>query len=288
MAIDEIQKNQLDNMCPSAISSNLGTQLYNAQTNIETNTSDISTLETNLGNRTYTEENYVTNEETITNSIDALDQNLKDVADNKQFGDVTGGNYSEFESDGTLVFKGNATVYEDLQFKISNAKVPAANAPTWATFKGNLSEFTFAVNDYVDFGAEEIPHKYLEGSNLEIHVHFATNGLDVNDRTIKWQVEYSIQNDAYANGIGVVWSDETIVSGELTIPANTPDRTGCYKSIGIIDGSILSGLKFGALIKLQLKRIASSGTEPTSDPFATQVGIHHQLDTLGSRTTIGK
>ncbi|HEY5714374.1 MAG TPA: hypothetical protein VIT68_03410 [Candidatus Gracilibacteria bacterium] len=51
------------------------------QTNITNNTNALSTANTNLGNLTYTEDNYVTDAQSVTASIDALDQQLKDTID---------------------------------------------------------------------------------------------------------------------------------------------------------------------------------------------------------------
>ncbi|KKL10333.1 hypothetical protein LCGC14_2556920, partial [marine sediment metagenome] len=44
----------------------------------------------------------------------------------------------------------------------------------------------------------------------------------------------------------------------------------------------------GAIIKGRIRRIASTGTEPTSDPFLTEVGIHIESDTIGTRTATVK
>ena len=40
------------------------------------------------------------------------------------------------------------TVWEDLQFSVSGAKVPAANAPTWEALTANHKAYSFDVNDY--------------------------------------------------------------------------------------------------------------------------------------------
>ena len=194
-------------------------------------------------------------------------------------------NYTQFEADGTMKMNGSATVYNDLQFAISSGRTGVANAPSWTTLIGNLSEYSFAVNDYIDLGSQELPHLYKEGSDLEIHIHWATNGLNVDNRAVKWEVEYSIQNDSYTNSIGVAFTTPVIVSAETVIPANTLDRSGCYTNVGVITGT---GLKMGAQIKMRLRRIASAGTAPTGNPFALQVGIHYEGDTMGSRTTTGK
>jgi hypothetical protein len=198
------------------------------------------------------------------------------------FGISTG--YTTFESDGTMVAKGDATTYNDIQYSISNAKVPAANAPTWSTFLGNLSEYTFAINDYVDLGSQELLHDYVEGSNIEVHVHWASNTLDATARYVKWEIEYTVANMASAAPFSV-FPAPTVISAETTIPANTAAKSHIYTGVGVISGT---GLKIGAQLKMRLRRIAASSTAPSSNPFCLQVGIHYQQDTMGSRTTTAK
>jgi hypothetical protein len=199
-----------------------------------------------------------------------------------RFGDAT--NYTGFEADGTMVAHGTATTYNDIQFAISSGKVAAANAPTWTAFVGNLYEYAFALNDYIDCGSQEVPHGYLEGSDMEIHVHWATNGLDTTDRFVRWQIEYTIANMASVAPFSVFTSTTTVFA-DTTIPANTTSRSHIYTSIATIPGT---GIKIGAQIKLRIRRLAASSTAPTSNPFALQVGIHYQQDTIGSRTATSK
>lgn len=197
-----------------------------------------------------------------------------------KFGNVGSGNFSQFEEDGTLVANGDATVFDDIFIGFSGARVPAANQPSWTTFVGNLNQYTFDVNDYLELSATEIEHSYKEGSDIEIHIHWATNGTDVSDRTVKWEVEYSI-----ANMITGAFSSSTVVSVEDTIPAGTADRTHFYTNISEITGT---GFKIGANFIARVRRIASSGTEPSSDPFGLMLGLHVEKDTIGSRQESSK
>lgn len=41
-------------------------------------------------------------------------------------------------------------------------------------------------------------------------------------------------------------------------------------------------------VKMRIKRIAGTGTEPINDPFVGQVGIHYESDTIGSRSINSK
>ena len=194
------------------------------------------------------------------------------------FGDLVGQHYASFESDGFLKFTG-VDCYDDLPpQQIITSRIPAVNNPTLATFRSNIQQYTFAVNDYVSNNME-ILHWVKEGSILNVHIHWATNGLEAVAKYVKWELEYTI-----ANGMEQ-FPNSTIISFESSIPANTPDRTHFITSIGTIN---IPALKIGAVICYNIKRIASAGTVPTTNPFALQVSAHCLKDTLGSRELIVK
>lgn len=195
-----------------------------------------------------------------------------------------GSNYSKFEADGTYKMNGAATIFEDIVISLSAAKVPAANAPTWAAFIGNLKAYTYGLNDFQEFSTE-LSHAYKEGSTIEFHIHGATNGLDGDDRTIKFEVEYSIVDVPALSGFGDVYPGTTTINAELTIPASTTDLTSFTIDIG---DDTSGSFEIGAIIKGRIRRIASTGTEPAGDPFVTEVGIHLENDTIGSRTIATK
>ncbi len=204
-----------------------------------------------------------------------------------RIGDSSGGaptNYSEFETDGTLEFNGTATVFEDIVISLSSARVPAANAPTWSNFISNLNEFTYGLNDFQEFSSE-IAHSYKEGSTIEFHVHGATNGQEGSDKTIKYEIEYELIDNQTSGNFGDVYTGTTIINGEITIPSGTADKTAWVIDIGTdATGNLLQG----ATLKGRVRRIASTGTEPVANPFTTQVGVHIELDTVGSRTELTK
>ena len=200
-----------------------------------------------------------------------------------KFGNVAGGHYSEFESDGTLKFVGNATVYNDLALPIV-PRTTGTGRPTLATFSGDIREFTMAINDVTDVNATELLHFWEEASEIELHVHWATNGSDVNDRYVKWQISYTWAN-MLASGGTTAFAAASTASSETTITAGTADKTHMYTSVVNITPS---GGKIGAYLCMALKRIAASSTAPTSDPWLLAVGAHVRCDTGGSRSTASK
>lgn len=194
-----------------------------------------------------------------------------------RLGDLAGGNYSEFEADGTLKFVGNATTFDDLQFGISGGKVPAVNTPTFEAFTTNTNEYSFAVDDYIDLSANELFHRWKIGSSGEFHLHVTTkaaNGTGAN-RFAKFTLYI-----AYAD-TNEVWV-ETSLTEELTIPDGTAALTHFLLNMGDL---ALTNQLIGCQVKLRVKRIAATGgTEYAGNIFITQVGSHLEQDTIGSRT----
>ena len=181
----------------------------------------------------------------------------------------------------TLVL--STPVYNDLYTSVVSAKTPAVGYPDWSTFTTNTGAYTFKVNDYADLSTIEVLHDYKEGTNLEVHLHLATNGTNnATERKVKYMVYYTWANpDTGSNQ----FSAESSVTAELTIPANQPDKSAYFLSLGTIAGATM---KIGAQVKFRVKRIAGTGTEPINDPFLGMVGIHYQIDTMGSRSVSAK
>jgi len=179
-----------------------------------------------------------------------------------------------FSANKTLVF--GQPVYNDLYIPLAGAKVPASHAPTWSTFSANLNSYTFAVDDYADLATTEILHGYSEGTDLNLHIHIITNGTEAIATKAQYTLYYSIGN------VNATMSAEASNTFELTIPANTPDRTHLYLDMGDITGT---NITLGASLKLRIKRVAKSagGSNPAADPFVEMVGVHYQIVRTGSR-----
>lgn len=195
--------------------------------------------------------------------------------------------FSSFESDGTYVMTEGATVFDDIQFNISNGKVPAANAPSWSTFNTDFSEYSFAVNDYIDLGAQEFLHSWKEGTPVELHIHWATgSGNYVNGDKVNWQIQYTWANMATSQPF-TAFSATATSSAETAFTTTVSPFSHVYTSVVSFTPT---GGKIGAELKVRLKRIAKTagGTDPGSNPFGLQVGIHFEKDTIGSRTGSAK
>ncbi|KKM28136.1 hypothetical protein LCGC14_1567670, partial [marine sediment metagenome] len=192
-----------------------------------------------------------------------------------------GTNYSKFEADGTLVFNGAATVFNDLVLPLDSARVPASNAPNWESFVGNLNAFAYQVNDFQEFTTEFI-HGYKEGSDFSFHIHGALNALTAQEEKVRFEIEYSIADVNQSTGFGDVFPDGSgsLLIAELVVPDATADLTNIFIVIGV-DNAGTFGID--ATIKGRIRRIAKTagGNELTGDMFVTQVGVHYEMSTVG-------
>jgi hypothetical protein len=186
-----------------------------------------------------------------------------------KFGTAT--DYSEFETDGTLKFNGDAEVWDDIIISASNLR-PGNTPPVYAAFQGGIfgARFDAGVADEV-YGSFEIPHDYKEGGDLYFHVHWSPT--TTNTGNIVWGIEYTVGN------MGAVFSTNDTKTGT---PTAAPGTVGKHeiKNIYIIPGE---SIKIGAIIAFRLFR-QNGGTDTfTGNAFLHSVGIHYQIDTIGSR-----
>jgi len=184
--------------------------------------------------------------------------------------------YTEFETDGTMVMAGDAGVWNDIILPIFVTKL-GSTAPTWAAFHGNLKQFTFAIDDFVQ-GSFEIPHDYKEGTDLDVHVHIATNGAEAS-KEARYSFEYWLADMGEASA-----STATLTCDDY--PLTNANGHHEYIDIGDISGS---GVKIGAIVAFLFKRVGlADGDSPSADPFVLSVGVHYQIDTIGSRQETAK
>jgi hypothetical protein len=176
--------------------------------------------------------------------------------------------------------------YDDLPPSPILAARLGATAPTLATFVSGTEQYTFdATNDYV-IGATEVTHGYKEGTNIVAHIHWATNGTDVADKGVQWQLEYTVSNSDESAPFASAFGATGTMAIDTVIPAATADRSHILSVFApAITGT---SVKIGAYIAWKLSRIASATAAPSANPFALAVGFHVQMDTLGSRTASAK
>ena len=136
------------------------------------------------------------------------------------------------------------------------------------------------MDDEVDTYANEIPHWWKQGTTGHAHIHITTKAVPAQEQKARFTVTF-----AYAD-TNEVWV-EAPLTAELVIPISTTALTNFYLDLGDLT---LTNYLVGAQIRCRVKRVAKSaeGTEYVGDIFVTQVGIHLENDTMGSRQEIIK
>lgn len=188
--------------------------------------------------------------------------------------------YAELDPAAGPILHGAATVWKDIVFPII-AKFTGAGNPNYNTFMGNIKAPQFAVNDAVDLDASEFIHEWLEATDAHIHIHWTSMTNVAAARAVKWRIEET-HVPFTENG---VWTAVQTYDVEVTIPANTPAYTEFITPVATVP---IPGGKIGGQIRMKLTRIAAAGTAPATNPFGTQVGIHLECNSMGSREIASK
>ena len=211
----------------------------------------------------------------FTNTFDYFEPNIN------TFGDISGGDYSEFESDGTLKFVGEATIWNDANIGSAQLSLPAVSFPSEAQFVDNTGTNTgiytlaFSVGDKVS-GEVEIPHSYKEGSDYYFHVHWQGIAAPTGTEKVQWQLDYAIGKK------------DTTLAPKSTITIETDFDTQYSFVISAFAAISGSGIKIGDQFLFTLTRIAASVSEYSGAALIATVGIHYEADTVGSRNIATK
>jgi hypothetical protein len=171
-------------------------------------------------------------------------------------------------TDKTLVL--GETVYDDIIIQASNLRTSGTTPPTFTVFQDSIYavQFTNAQTDIV-YGSFEIPHTYKEGTDLEVHLHWSPDST--NTGNVVFNFAYTIANMAGTFGAEATKTFTQAGSGTINkhqyISNNTNISGG---SIGI-----------GTIVVFALSR--PTGDAFTGNAFLHSIGVHYQIDTMGSR-----
>lgn len=169
----------------------------------------------------------------------------------------------------TLV-PGGTTGWEDSTAGISVAGIPGSFPPTAELFGGSSlrKEYSFAVGDYVFLEAFHTKHDVKPGGHWYVHVHWTTNGTNV--QPVKW--EFQIQRALGHNQANFAAPVSYFVT-------QTPHGTAWRHMVAeVADGDRLTVLEPDELILVTLRRVTNGATENTDQVFALTVDFHYQTD----------
>lgn len=188
-------------------------------------------------------------------------------------------NYTEFEEDGTPVFIGDATNWNDINKSLlplsTGANVPSIIAVNGAT-KIKVRAFN-GIGTVNELGEGcEILHDYKEGSDIQPHIHWAATTADAGN--VKWNLAYM-----WVNRDGV-YTGETIIN--VTVAASGVAWKEQRTNFPAISGT---GKHIGSRFQFVLYRDPTDGADTYGhDAAAFDFGLHYERDTIGSRQITAK
>ena len=205
------------------------------------------------------------------------DSAIRNSTDLFKIGD--GVNFTRVEADGTVVFKGDATTFNDINISgLALGTGPAAPAVIAIAGTG-IRAYAFIGTGVLSdelHGSIETLHDYLEGSNIVPHVHWMPSTNDVGN--VKWQLEY-----IWISRTGTVAGSTTI---DVTVAAGGTAWTLHRTDFPTIDGT---GRVIGDRFMFRLFRDPADGSDTYGFNAALMdIGVHFESDTLGSRQVTTK
>jgi len=198
------------------------------------------------------------------------------ASDSVALGDGGVTNYSKFEADGILEFHGDATVWDDVNVGAMLLTLPAANQPDVDTFVDEAGDdtgietYAFAVGEEIH-GSFELEHRYKEGSNITFHIHWQGKAAPTGTDYVNWQLTYTLARD------------DTTLDAVTTITKEIAFDTQYEFMRTDFDEITGTNFKIEDQFLFTLERVASAGDAYAGDALVATVGIHFEIDTVGSR-----
>jgi len=226
-------------------------------------------------------------ENVVINKINDNFSDLENAADGK-FGDVDGGDYSEFLNDGTLRYRGDATVWKDMVTDLFGRRLNSVAGTVDYDYDDNALVFSpnggiADANDRVG-GNQEINHEFKVGSNITFkpHIHWwqpvASNAVG----SIVFTARYRLQRNGYAKE-----DDWTTITAEAGTSDDiwdfTSEEDGLYNQITRFD-DITVDCGISDTLQFQLTRTDSVSGDVSVIFFDT----HGMVDSDGSDDEIAK
>lgn len=168
------------------------------------------------------------------------------------------------------------------------ARNTGASKPSFTTYRDTLLDFQFAANDeeYFKF---HIPHDYVLGTDVFLHIHWSHTGALVTGGTITFEYEISYAKghnqgafgasvDTTFNGSASTTQYQHIIT-EVQVSAASPDGNQIDSDDLEPDGVII------ARLKVTSNDITVSGGG-VPDPFIHYADIHYQSTNIGTKDKI--
>jgi len=191
------------------------------------------------------------------------------LSDTAKFGGTA--NYTEFEDDGTMVKRGDATVFNDSQvpptvFRTGGTSLVLAELTT------GIYAHRFDHSDVIHFNVQ-FPHSMKLNSTIKPHIHLVNKAAIVGAASITFTFTWTWAN---INSSFPATNDSTKIISFADAPALTHKLLSFDAITPVTGQGGLSSILIGLLTRVQ------TGYE-TANIFHMGFDIHYEIDTLGSR-----
>jgi hypothetical protein len=211
----------------------------------------------------------------------SVERMIIDNSGTTKIGDITGGNVTKIEADGSLSYDGSATRWDDLRVPVTSLKDKGLKLPEWAVFVNNGVSSEGVYTFWFDKSSEEelfftvqMPHAWKEGSNIHPHVHWTSKTSGVGK--VSWGLEY-----VWANVLGN-FNNSTIILATETIDSATSvvAKKHYITDLGTINGT---GKTLSSMLVCRIFRDAANSNDTFNDDVGMlQIDFHYQIDSSGS------
>lgn len=163
-------------------------------------------------------------------------------------------------------------------------KTSGAGTPALTLYRGSIYSYAFVLNDLCDF-VYHIPHDYVPGSDLMLHVHHGHNGTDITGNAVwTFYAAYGSRDGVYGSEISNTISYNTVSL------ATTPQYMQLVTEVQLsnIGGDAThlntSAIEVDGLIKIRLK-LTTIPTVTAGSWFLDTADIHMQSTGIGTKNS---
>lgn len=166
--------------------------------------------------------------------------------------------------------------WEDLRIAATSTNIGTANAPAFAKLlddgAGSQGCYTYLFDAAAEeelFFAVQLPHSWLEGSDIFAHVHWVPT--TANAGNVVWGLEYSWANieGVYANSVLTTVTDSTDSTAKKHIMSNFPVIAGAGKTAS-------------SMILCRVYRKAADAADTyANDAALLEIDFHYRVSRVG-------
>ena len=167
--------------------------------------------------------------------------------------------------------------YFDLLGTVDVEESGGPNRPNYTTYKSGIKQWQFALDDHI-YNNFHLPHDYVPGSNIFVHVHWSTNAVSsAGSPTFEIEATFAkgFGQQQFSNNVTVTVSNAYINSYTHMISETQLSSPG-----GV--GSLLNSndLETDGIICIRTKLLTNT---LSVEPFIHFVDLHYQSTGIGTK-----